>query len=227
MIRALALASLVLAAAAPTRAADVPVQYVVDQKALKLAVAGTVLEFELHLDAACTFAIDSVELPVEDVMIERIALVRPKGAPKAAKAARITATLAGVPPSGPTFLRVVGAGIQAVGGPCQAQGSFAQAPGGRTLFAGNETVLEGMECGYVFLSTSGAVASDIVAFHIVAADDSDVPSIDNDTAFVPATVAKTSQGGVIARGAVCNLSWESKTLPVGWKAVRERYEPVP
>jgi hypothetical protein len=194
MIRALALASLVLAAAAPTRAADVPVQYVVDQKALKLAVAGT---------------------------------VRPKGAPKAAKAARITATLAGVPPSGPTFLRVVGAGIQAVGGPCQAQGSFAQAPGGRTLFAGNETVLEGMECGYVFLSTSGAVASDIVAFHIVAADDSDVPSIDNDTAFVPATVAKTSQGGVIARGAVCNLSWESKTLPVGWKAVRERYEPVP
>jgi hypothetical protein len=213
--------TLAVVAAAPVRAEDVPVQYLVDQKPLKEAVAGTELSFALYADSACSALLFTTNLAVESLVIERLSLVRPKGAPKAPKAARLATTLAGVDPEGTMYLQVTGTGITPIGGSCQAQVSVPQALTPRLLPTGTATTLEPHECALV--STFGVggdgSANVVVAFHIVDASDQRVPSLANDTHFEPGTVFKTSQGGTIAYGRVCNLGDSPKDLPQGWKIV--------
>jgi hypothetical protein len=110
-----------LVTAVPVRADDVPVQYLVDQKELKAAIAGTELTFSLYADSACSDLLATANLPVESLVIERLALVRPKGAPKPPKAARLATTLTGVDPEGTMYLQVTGTGIAPVGPACQSQ----------------------------------------------------------------------------------------------------------
>ena len=80
-------------------AADVPVRYTVDAKALKLAVMGTPLSFELHATSACSAAISTSVVLAENVAsIEQLKLLSPKGAPKPPKTARLGHVLTGVEP---------------------------------------------------------------------------------------------------------------------------------
>lgn len=59
-----------------------PVSYTVDEKALKAAVAGTNVTFDLYTDSACSGPIAYTEtLPIENVeIISRLKLRMPKGA---------------------------------------------------------------------------------------------------------------------------------------------------
>lgn len=70
----------------------------------------------------------------------------------------------------------------------------------RVLSSGTATTLAPFECAFVFVFGVGGDtdANTIAAFHIVDANDQRVPSLDNEMAFEPGTVFKTSQGGTIA-----------------------------
>ena len=92
----------------------------------------------------------------------------------------------------------------------------------RTIFnVGEPTTLAPHECAMVFIFGVGADtdANRVVAFHIVDVNGERVPSINNETSFLPGTVFKTSQGGTIGFGEVCNPTDSPKDLPQGWKAI--------
>lgn len=94
-------------------------------------------------------------------------------------------------------------------------------PPTRTINPGQETTLAPHECGLVFVFGVGADtdANRVVAFHIVDVNGDRVPSLNNVTSFRPGTVFKTSQGGTIGYGEVCNPTDSPKDLPQGWKTV--------
>ena len=92
----------------------------------------------------------------------------------------------------------------------------------RTIFnIGEPTTLAPHECALVFIFGVGADtdANRVVAFHIVDVNGDRVPSLNNLTSFVPGTVFKTSQGGTIGFGQVCNPTDSPKDLPQGWKTI--------
>ena len=92
----------------------------------------------------------------------------------------------------------------------------------RTIFnVGEATTLAPHECAMVFIFGVGAdtSANSVVAFHIVDVNGDRVPSLNNLTSFHPGTVFKTSQGGTIGFGEVCNPTSSPKDLPQGWKTV--------
>ena len=92
----------------------------------------------------------------------------------------------------------------------------------RTIFnPGQPTTLAPHECAMVFIFGVGADidANRVVAFHIVDVNGDRVPSLNNATSFLPGTVFKTSQGGTIGFGEVCNPTDSPKDLPQGWKTV--------
>ena len=92
----------------------------------------------------------------------------------------------------------------------------------RTIFnIGDPTALAPHECAMVFIFGVGADtdANRVVAFHIVDVNGARVPSLDNATSFLPGTVFKTSQGGTIGFGEVCNPTDSPKDLPQGWKVI--------
>jgi len=92
----------------------------------------------------------------------------------------------------------------------------------RTIFnIGEPTTLAPQECALVFIFGVGAdtAANTVVAFHIVDVNGNRVPSLSNATSFLPGTVFKTSQGGTIGLGQVCNPTDSPKDLPQGWKTV--------
>jgi hypothetical protein len=102
---------------------DVEVNYTVNDKALKAAVAGTSLTFQLYSDSSCTMAVGSpMSVNIENVdLIERLKRFTPKGGTKAPATDRLTAVFSGATGSSPTFLKVTGTGILSVGGDCQLQ----------------------------------------------------------------------------------------------------------
>lgn len=119
------LAALVLLPAA-ARAADVPVTYTVDTTALKLAVSGTSLTFQLYTDAACTALAHTQVLTVDNVsLLSVLKRSKPKNGVKPPKTTDIRATLTGVAPAAPLYAKVTGTGITSVGGACQVQASTA------------------------------------------------------------------------------------------------------
>ena len=99
---------------------DVQVSYLVDEKALRGAVAGTTLTFSLYADNGCTTAVGGpATVTIEHTLIERLKRLTPKGATKAAATDRLTAVLTGVSAPSTTFLAVGGTGISPVGGQCR------------------------------------------------------------------------------------------------------------
>lgn len=124
----LAAATFVLLAPS-ARAADVPVVYTVDTTALKLAISGTNLTFQLYTDAACTSLAHTQVLTVDNVsMLSVLKRSKPKNGLKPPKTTDIRATLTGVAPAAPLYAKVTGTGITPVGGACQVQASTAAGP---------------------------------------------------------------------------------------------------
>jgi len=105
-------------------AADVPVTYTVDTTALKLAISGTNLTFELHTNATCSALAHTQILTVDNVsMLSVLKRSKPKNGVKPPKTTDIRATLTGVAPAAPLYAKVTGTGITPVGGACQVQAS--------------------------------------------------------------------------------------------------------
>ena len=102
-------------------AATVPVTYDVSDKALKAAVSGTMLTFELHSDPACTSVELSQQIAIDDVKVSRLKLFSPSGGTKAPKTDTLHAVMTGNDIAAGAFVKVTGTGITPVGGTCQAQ----------------------------------------------------------------------------------------------------------
>lgn len=109
-------------------AVDVPVSYTVDDTALKNAVSGTNLTFELHGTSVCTAANYTAVLSIDDVFVARLKRFKPRGGVKPPKTAELRTTLPGVSVPGHLYLRVTGTGVTAVGGACQAQPAIGVLP---------------------------------------------------------------------------------------------------
>jgi hypothetical protein len=157
--RLLLLASLVLAPIT-ARAADVPVTYTVDSTGLKLAISGTNLTFQLYTDGGCTSLAHTQVLTVDNVsMLSVLKRSKPKNGVKPPKTTDIRATLTGVGPAAPLYLKVTGTGITPVGGACQVQAAttFGAAPSGLLVKDVNGNVLGPIldSTGYVILSDGG------------------------------------------------------------------------
>lgn len=225
-----------LGAAIPARAADVPVRYLIAAKALKDAVAGTQLTFALFSDAACETQVFSSDLPVESATIEQLKLTRPKGAPKAPKAARLEITLTGVTPGDSLYLMVTGTGIEPLGTACQAQlavppttaltgdniadgslslGDLGGAGGGPFMVTvGSDISLPAGECHSQLTGNFGA---GFIGYLVVGtlADANGDPVLPNSAAFVPSVVIGTTQGGAVPNLVVCNTGTGLLTIPAG------------
>ncbi len=104
-------------------AADVKVSYLVDAKALKLAIAGTPLTFALFTDAACagTPAATRIVNAEATQLVEQLKLMVAKGGTKPPKTARVGHAISGVPVAPIFYLTVTGTGVVPVGGACQLQ----------------------------------------------------------------------------------------------------------
>lgn len=104
-------------------AADLPVSYLVEEKPLKAAVAGTSLAFELYSDNTCTTLVQSVPVNVENVtVLSKLKQMTPKGDVKLPNTVELRHTLSGVGPAAARYLKVTGSGVVPVGAGCQAQG---------------------------------------------------------------------------------------------------------
>jgi hypothetical protein len=157
--RLLLLATLMLAPVTAS-AADVPVSYDVDAVALKVAVSGTPLTFQLYTDASCTAPVHAEAIAIDDVT--RIAILkrfRARNGLKPPKTAEIRATLTNVPAATPLYLQVTGTGITPVGVACQVQqATIAGSPGPALVVKdANGTLLGPLDiaAGTVTLSDGG------------------------------------------------------------------------
>lgn len=149
-------------------AAELPAGYLVEEKPLKAAVAGTPLSFELYSDNTCTTLVDSVAVDVEDVTIlSRLKQMTPQGDTKLPNTVELRTTLAGVTPGTATYLKVTDAGgaVVPVGGACQAQaGGGAAGPTGATGATGptgpdGEPGDDASSIGTIFAATDQAVSN--------------------------------------------------------------------
>jgi hypothetical protein len=123
---------LVLMTTGESRALDLPVSYLVDQKALRAgAVAGTLLTVELHTEASCSTPVHTDVVAVDDiVLIESLKSLAVRNAPKPARLARIHHVVAGAPAVTGLYVKLTGAGIQPVPGACQPQTPVVAGPQG-------------------------------------------------------------------------------------------------
>lgn len=129
-----AIFGLITLVAASAGAADVPVRYTVDDKALKAAVSGTMLTFSLYSDSACTAQMFSQVVAIDNVgAIEKLKRVKPKGGTKPPSTDELEAALSGAPAAAVYYLKVTGTGVTAVGGACQVQAGVGGARAYATL----------------------------------------------------------------------------------------------
>jgi hypothetical protein len=155
--RLLLLSSLVLAPIT-ARAADVPVTYTVDTTALKAAISGTNLTFQLYTNSACTSLAHTQVLTIDNTsLLSVLKRSKPKNGVKPPKTTDIRATLTGVGPAAPIYLKVTGTGITPVGGPCQVQASTTTGLSGAGLVVrdSNNLLLGPLFNGGVVLSDGG------------------------------------------------------------------------
>jgi len=157
LLVALAVATL----ACPASAADVPVTYTVDTTALKLAVSGTNLTFQLHTNASCTAVVHTQVLTIDATNMQSVLKrSKPKNGVKPPKTTDIRATLTGVAPAAPLYLTVSGTGVTPVGGACQVQASTtAIAPAGASVVVrdANGTLLGPIDAAGTILLSDGGV----------------------------------------------------------------------
>jgi hypothetical protein len=112
--------ALLLPSVAP--ALEVTVRYDVDATALKSAVAGTVLTYNLYGDDACTDLVSTQMVNAEDIdSIEAVKRITVKGGTKPPKMARTYHAFSINPPRWIHRATVTGTGITPIGGACQAQ----------------------------------------------------------------------------------------------------------
>jgi len=114
------------AAVSRADAADLPVSYLVEEKPLKAAAAGTPLAFELYSDNTCTTLVESVPVNVENVTIlSKLKQMTPKDDTKLPNTVELRTTLTGITPEAAVYLKVTDSGgaVVPVAGPCQAQAS--------------------------------------------------------------------------------------------------------
>jgi hypothetical protein len=171
VIRAqLFIAAVLLASTATVQAVDLPVRYTVEKKALKAAVTGTPLTFQLFTDGACTSLTFSQTFPVDVVEIVQLRFLKPSGSSMSApKAAELRYVLHAVPTVAPLYLKVSGAGVIPEGEDCQAQAiTFAPAapPVPGTSFvvkdANNTVVATYIGAGPIGLNAMRAFAGAVV-----------------------------------------------------------------
>jgi hypothetical protein len=116
-------------AALGTSSLGLPVSYMVEERALKHAVAGTPLTFELFADPGCTSGLSVMVVNIEDVTsITSLRPFQPKGAPKRPPTAELKHVMSELFTASSAFLKVSGVGIKPVGGACQRQGATPARP---------------------------------------------------------------------------------------------------
>jgi hypothetical protein len=132
LVRVLLLVVPVLGLCALSRASDLPVGYVVQEKPLRTSgVAGTSLIFTLYSDAACTNQLYQATVSIQNVeLISRLKLVTPRGAVRTAPTDELRTTLPDVMANGNVYLTVTGTGVTPSGSACQPQASAVQLPPG-------------------------------------------------------------------------------------------------
>jgi hypothetical protein len=140
-------------------AVDLPVVYKVQDKPLKLAVAGTQLTFELFSDSSCTSLFYSQSMAIDDVdVITKLKRFVPKAGVKPPKTDEIHAVLAGIPPAEGPYMRVTGTGVTAAGHACQLQTSGIEGPQG-TAGAQGPTGLTGPQGATGATGSTGATGA--------------------------------------------------------------------
>jgi hypothetical protein len=147
-------------------ASDAPVTYLVDAAALKNAVSGTPLTFEVHSNAACTSLLDSTLHMIDDVRLFGLKGVKPSGGTKPPKTTEIRTTLS-ISSPGHFYLKVTGTGVTPIGGACQAQAAIGEIPATCTDTIQNQGESDvdcgGANCNQCGLGDSCAAASDCVS----------------------------------------------------------------
>lgn len=109
-------------AVSPARAAEYPVSYLVEAKALSTLVSGDSLTFELYSDAACSTLVhsESVMAGTDALIVEQIRQKKLKDQdPKPIKAIRLLTVLSPATVADQFYLVVTGTGVTPVGTSCQ------------------------------------------------------------------------------------------------------------
>src|SRR6266849_2831221 len=109
-----ATASIFVLFSASAHAVDVPVSYTVNEAALKRAVSGTSLTFELHGDSDCASPATVAVIVIDDLQIVRLKGFKPSGGTKPPKTDELRTTLTGVTAPGHFYLEVTGTGVTPV-----------------------------------------------------------------------------------------------------------------
>lgn len=127
--------ALVVALVAPHAAsgADLPVNYLAQEKPLKSVAVGTPLAFQLYSDESCSSLVHAVSIPIEQITLRaKVAQLPVKKSPKPPNTVELRTTIDDVDATPSLYLKVSGAGVVAVGRECQAQGAAIAGPAGPT-----------------------------------------------------------------------------------------------
>jgi hypothetical protein len=103
-----------VAHAGAAHAGDVPMRYLLEERAVRTVDASATATIELFTDPGCTVDVFATTLPLGDVdLLVRVPAMSLRGAPKPTKAAELRHVLHGVPAVAPLYARITGPG----GGP--------------------------------------------------------------------------------------------------------------
>lgn len=112
--------------AQPITTEDAPISFLVENRPLKKIEAGTLVNIEIHEDAACSAAVDTLDVPIDDFFTEVVKPNKVKGIDKLPDSVRLHYVLTPADASGRIFVRMTGEHIVPVGGDCQAQAALIQ-----------------------------------------------------------------------------------------------------
>ncbi len=116
------LTMLLLTQAYVALATDVPVHYLLDERAIRTSDAASMVTIGLFTDPGCTVGVLETTLPLANIdVLARVSVTALRGTPKSAKIAELRHVLHGVPAVAPLYMRVVGAGVAPIGKVCQVQ----------------------------------------------------------------------------------------------------------
>jgi hypothetical protein len=181
---------------------DVQVSYMVDDKALKDSISGSIVTFQLWTDPACSTALATAPVTIDDVdVVERLKRFHPKGGVKPPATARLVESFPGLTPPVALFVTVTGPGITPVGGTCQLQ--YASGAGGGTSLpcasqVGNEVYFTG--CNVNVRNGAGATATTNGLGNLVVGYNENpfaYPRSGSHTVVVGSTHGYSSYGGVV------------------------------
>jgi hypothetical protein len=117
------------AAAQPLRDERVPLIYLVDHASFAAVERGDALEFEIHLDASCSEAVDTETVIVgsaPDLWAEAVSSRRTRSMGRRVRPLRLHYQMEPEGAFGRLYLRVTGPHVEPVGSDCQAQAASIQ-----------------------------------------------------------------------------------------------------